>query len=132
MLKITFTKQAQSYLKKREMLDKVLLLIVDDGGGKYSLRGGNCSFGSHFSLIWVKQKDKDYPLQLNNEQGIKVFTSKYDLALMGPNLVVDYQAGALSLNSDEGLLDGGMDIGNGPALLKANENVELRSDQKYC
>lgn len=132
MLKITFTKQARTYLRKREMLNKILLLIVDDGGGKYSVRGGNCSFGSHFSLIWINHKDKDYPLQLENEQGIKVFTSKYDLALMGANLLVDYKAGALSLHSDEGLLDGGMDIGNGPVLLKANQNVKLGSDQDHC
>lgn len=132
MLKITFTKEAKTYLQKREMLNKILLLIVDDGGGKYSIRGGNCSFGSHFSLIWVEQKDKDYPLQLKNDQGIQVFTSKYDLALMAPNMTVDYQAGSLSLHSDEGLLDGGMDVGNGPALLRANQNATLKSNQEKC
>lgn len=132
MFKITFTKQAKIYLQKRGMLNKILLLIVDDGGGKYSIKGGNCSFGSHFSLIWVEQKDQDYPVQLRNDQGIKIFTSKYDLALMAANLVVDYQSGALSLNSDEGLLDGSMDVGNGPALLKANQNATIKSNQEKC
>lgn len=36
-------------------------------------------------------------------------------------MVMDYNAGSLSLSSDEGLLDGSVDIGNGAALLKANK-----------
>lgn len=40
MLKISFTKEALSYLKRRELNDKILILIADDGGGKYSIKGG--------------------------------------------------------------------------------------------
>ena len=34
MLKITFTDNALDYLKRREIADKTLILITDDGGGK--------------------------------------------------------------------------------------------------
>lgn len=132
MLKITFTDQALDYLKRREIANKVLILITDDGGGKYSIKGGGCSIGSHFSIIWVEQKDADYPVQLENDQGLKIYTSKYDMALMGPNMVMDYAAGSLNLRSDEGILDGGVDVGNGAALIKANKNVAMTDVEWRC
>ncbi|MCT0165043.1 iron-sulfur cluster biosynthesis family protein [Lactobacillus helveticus] len=132
MLKITFTDQALDYLKRRKIANKVLILITDDGGGKYSIKGGGCSIGSHFSIIWVEQKDADYPVQLENDQGLKIYTSKYDMALMGPNMVMDYAAGNLNLRSDEGILDGGVDVGNGAALIKANKNVAMTDVEWRC
>lgn len=56
---------------------------------------------------------------------MKIYTSDFDKTMLGPNMVMDYNAGSLSLSSDEGLLDGGVDIGNGAALLKANKNVQM-------
>ena len=97
MLKITFTDNALDYLKRREIADKTLILITDDGGGKYSIKGGGCSIGSHFSIIWVDQVDPDYPVELENDQGLKIYTSKYDMTMMGPNMVMDYDAGSLNL-----------------------------------
>ncbi|MGO3576320.1 MAG: iron-sulfur cluster biosynthesis family protein [Lactobacillus helveticus] len=132
MLKVTFTDQALDYLKRRKIANKVLILITDDGGGKYSIKGGGCSIGSHFSIIWVEQKDADYPVQLENDQGLKIYTSKYDMALMGPNMVMDYAAGSLNLRSDEGILDGGVDVGNGAALIKANKNVAMTDVEWRC
>lgn len=132
MLKITFSDQALNYLKQKELIDQPLILIADDGGGKYSMHGGACSIGAHFSLIWVKQPDPDYPLQLKNEQGLKIYTSKYDETVMGPNLKVDYKNGTLNLRDDEGWLDGGVEIGNGPALLKANQEAKIGKDSWSC
>ena len=132
MLKITFTDSALDYLKRREIADKILILITDDGGGKYSIKGGNCSIGSHLSIIWVDQTDPDYPVKLENDQGLKIYTSKYDMTLMGPNMVMDYNAGSLNLRSDEGILDGGVEIGNGAALIKANKNVKMTGVEWRC
>ena len=132
MLKITFTDQALDYLKRREIANKVLILITDDGGGKYSIKGGGCSIGSHFSIIWIEQKDAEYPVQLKNDQGLKIYTSKYDMALMGQNMVMDYAAGSLNLRSDEGILDGGVDVGNGAALIKANKTVAMTDVEWRC
>ena len=124
MLKITFTDNALDYLKRREIADKTLILITDDGGG--------CSIGSHFSIIWVDQVDPDYPVELENDQGLKIYTSKYDMTMMGPNMVMDYDAGSLNLRSDEGILDGGVEIGNGAALIKANKNVKMGAVEWRC
>ena len=115
-MKITFTDKALDYLKRREILNKILILIADDGGGKYSIKGGGCAIGSHFSIIYVDKVDPDYPIKFENNQGINIYTSKYDTTMMGPNLVVDYANASLNLKSDEGLLDGGVDIGNGDLL----------------
>ena len=132
MLKITFTDKAMDYLKRREIADKTLILITDDGGGKYSIKGGGCSIGSHLSIIWVDQVDPDYPVELENDQGLKIYTSKYDMTMMGPNMVMDYDAGSLNLRSDEGILDGGVEIGNGAALIKANKNVKMGAVEWRC
>ena len=132
MLKITFTDKAMDYLKRREIADKTLILITDDGGGKYSIKGGGCSIGSHFAIIWVDQVDPDYPVELENDQGLKIYTSKYDMTMMGPNMVMDYDAGSLNLRSDEGILDGGVEIGNGAALIKANKNVKMGAVEWRC
>lgn len=131
-MKITFTEKALDYLKRREISDKILILITDDGGGKYSIQGGGCSIGSHFSLIWVDQIDSDYPVKLENSQDLTVYTSKYDQALMGPNMIMDYAAGSLNLRCDEGILDGGVEIGNGAALIKANKNVKMGAVEWRC
>ena len=51
-MKITFTDKALDYLKRREILNKILILIADDGGGKYSIKGGGCAipwFGARAS-----------------------------------------------------------------------------------
>ena len=125
MLNIKFTDNAVDYLKRREILDKILILITDDGGGKYSIQGGSCSMGAHLSIIWLDKVDPDYPVKIANEQNVKIYTSDFDKTMLGPNMVMDYNAGSLSLSSDEGLLDGSVDIGNGAALLKANKNVQM-------
>ena len=132
MLKITFTDNALDYLKRREIEDKTLILITVDGGGKYSIKGCGCSIGAHFSIIWVDQVDPDYPVELENDQGLKIYTSKYDMTMMGPNMVMDYDAGSLNLRSDEGILDGGVEIGNGAALIKANKNVKMGAVEWRC
>lgn len=131
-MKITFTDKAIDYLKRREILNKVLILIADDGGGKYSIKGGGCAIGSHFSIIYVDKVDPDYPIKFENNQGINIYTSKYDTTMMGPNLVVGYANASLNLKSDEGLLDGGVDIGNGAELIKAQKNVKMTGVEWRC
>lgn len=123
MAKIKFTNAAIDYLQRREIADKILILITDDAGGKYSINGGSCSMGMHYSIIWVNSKDPDYPEKLENEQNIKIFSSDYDLTMLGNDLVLDYKNAALMLKNDSGLLDGGVEIGNGEKLLEANYHV---------
>lgn len=51
MLNIKFTDNAVDYLKRREILDKILILITDDGGGKYSIQGGSAVWEHIFQLF---------------------------------------------------------------------------------
>lgn len=124
MAKITFKPAALDYLKCREVLGHPLLLIVDDGGGKYSIHGGACSIGASFSIIKLDKPDKDYPEILQNDEGVEIYTSKYDLAILEDNLVLDYVNAGLQLKNDSQMLDGSVNIGDGPALLKANYHVD--------
>ena len=98
----------------------------------HSIKGGGCAIGSHFSIIYVDKVDPDYPIKFENNQGINIYTSKYDTTMMGPNLVVDYANASLNLKSDEGLLDGGVDIGNGAELIKAQKNVKMTGVEWRC
>ncbi|MCI1290503.1 MAG: iron-sulfur cluster biosynthesis family protein [Lactobacillus sp.] len=131
MAHIKFTQAALAELKKRGLLSHPLLLIADDGGGKYSLAGGSCSIGASFSIIKLSKLDPDYPEVLENEAGVELYTSKYDLTLLEDNLVMDYVNGGLLLKNDSGLLDGAMRIGDGDRLLAANHAVQ-QTGVKNC
>lgn len=131
MTHIKFTQSALAQLKKRGLLAHPLLLIADDGGGKYSLAGGSCSIGASFSIIKLSQPDPDYPEKIDNEAGIDLYTSNYDLTFLDDNLVMDYANSGLMLKNDSGLLDGAMRIGDGDKLLAANQAAK-QTGVKNC
>lgn len=131
MTEIRITDAAFNYLSKKGVADSKLILIADDGGGKYSLQGGSCSIGDRFSLIKVAAADPDYLVELTNNKGLALYTSDYDLALMDAGLVLDFQNGGLALKCDAGLLDSGVQIGDGDKLLAANKHVEMDGN-KNC
>ena len=123
MAKIKFTQRALDYLKRRGLAGHPLLLICDDEGGKYSIKGGACSMG--WSIIKLDHPDKDYPVVLHNNEGVEIYTSDYDLAELQDNLHLDYVNCGLELKNDSQLLNGSVMIGDGPALLKANYHVVM-------
>ena len=131
MARIKFTASALDYLKRREVLGHPMLLIVDDGGGKYSIHGGSCSIGANFSIIKLDRPDKDYPEKLDNDEGVEIYTSQYDLTELQDNLVLDYKDYSLQLKNDSQMLDGAVSIRDGPALLKANHNVVM-TESRNC
>ena len=61
-------------MKKKHLDQKTLLLITDDGGGRYSLQGGACSIGTKFTLIVLDQPDSDYQVKLENDAGLDLYT----------------------------------------------------------
>lgn len=131
MAKIKFTKNALNYLKRREVLGHPLLLICDDAGGKYSINGGSCSMGMHYSLIKLDKADKDYPVVLHNDKNVEIYTSDYDLIELGENLNLDYINAGLQLKNDAQLLDGSVMIGNGPKIIAANQHQDF-TETKNC
>lgn len=124
MAKIKFTQAALDYLKRRGILGDPLLLICDDAGGKYSILGGSCNMGMSYSIIRLDHPDKDYPRVLQNDEGVEIYSSDYDLTMLQDNLHLDYINCGLELKNDGGLLDGAVQIGDGPSLLEANYHVK--------
>lgn len=84
-------------MKKKHLDQKTLLLITDDGGGRYSLQGGACSIGTKFTLIVLDQPDSDYQVKLENDAGLDLYTSDYDMIFFASGLAMDFQNGRSAL-----------------------------------
>lgn len=107
-------------MKKKHLDQKTLLLITDDGGGRYSLQGGACSIGTKFTLIVLDQPDSDYQVKLENVAGLDLYTSDYDMIFFASGLAMDFQNGAISIKDDaHAYLDGSVRIANGADVLAA-------------
>ncbi|WP_179394778.1 iron-sulfur cluster biosynthesis family protein [Lacticaseibacillus absianus] len=119
MAKIQLSPAFVALMRRKGLDKKTLLLITDDGGGKYSLQGGACSIGTKFTLIVRAAPDPDYSVPLVNSAGLALFTSDYDLIFLGPGLAMDFAAGAIQIKDDAHLLDSGVRIADGEAVLAA-------------
>ncbi|QEA52754.1 iron-sulfur cluster biosynthesis family protein [Loigolactobacillus coryniformis] len=109
-------------IQAKHLADKQLILITDDGGGKYSLHGGACTIGTKFTLISLDHPDPAYPVKLENEQQLHLWTSTYDLLFLNPGVAMDYRDGRISIKDNAHLLDSAVQIADGAAVLAAFEN----------
>ena len=125
MEKIKLSPELVDYLKEKKLADKTLLLITDDAGGKYSIGGGACSIGGKFSLIEADELEPQYDIQLENEAGIKLFTSKYDLNFLGTGLAMDIRNGAIRLKNDSQLLDSFVGLSSTKKIMAAFDNKDI-------
>ncbi|WP_412989204.1 iron-sulfur cluster biosynthesis family protein [Pediococcus siamensis] len=121
MLDLKITDSAMALLKRKKIADKTLLLVTDDGGGKYSLQGGACSIGAKFSIVALDDFDPEYPLSLKNNFELNLYTSKYDTRFFSTGLELDVTNARISLKDHTGLLDSNVLIANGKAILAAFE-----------
>lgn len=116
-------KLSQSFvdlMKKKHFDQKILLLIADDGGGRYSLQGGACSIGTKFTLIVLDEPDPDYQVKLENDAGLQLYTSDYDMIFFASGLAMDFKQGAISIKDDaHAYLDGSVRIAKGSDVLAA-------------
>ncbi|GEO69286.1 iron-sulfur cluster biosynthesis family protein [Levilactobacillus acidifarinae] len=72
MAQIKLTPAFMAVLDRKHLAAKDLVLIADDGGGKYSLQGGACTIGTNFTLIVLDAPDPDYPVTIANDQGLNL------------------------------------------------------------
>ncbi len=121
MLKIKVTDSAIALLKRKNIADKILLLVTDDGGGKYSLQGGACSIGAKFSIVALDEIDPDYPLNIENDFELQLYTSDYDTRFLRPGLTLTVKNSRITLKDNTGLLDSNVRIANGQDILAAFE-----------
>lgn len=120
-----------SQMQVDRLTDKVLVLLADDGGGKYSLHGGACSIGTKFTLIVLDQPDADYDVKLMNDAGLNLYTSQYDLMFFNDGIAMDYHAGRIAIKDNAHLLDSAVQITKGEEVLAAFQQGVI-ADSKTC
>lgn len=119
MPKITLTPSFVALIQAKHLDEQVLVLIADDGGGKYSLQGGACTIGSRFTLITLDQPDPDYPVRLENVAGLQLYTSDYDLLFLEAGLTLDFVDHQIRLADNAHRFDDGVRIAKGQDVLAA-------------
>ncbi|MGY5339420.1 iron-sulfur cluster biosynthesis family protein [Levilactobacillus spicheri] len=119
MTQIKISDSMWALLQRKHLTDKDLVLIADDGGGKYSLHGGACTIGTQFTLIVLDQPDPDYAVKINNERGLRLWSSAYNLYFFDAGLTLDVQHHSILIKDDAHLLDSAVQIADGPAVLAA-------------
>ena len=119
MATIKLTDAFMDVLNQRQLTNKELVLVTDDGGGKYSTEGGACSLGANFTIIVLDQADPDYTVKLENDRGIHFWTSDYDMMFFESGLTLDYKNHNIEIRDDAHVLDNAVVVANGADVLAA-------------
>ena len=119
MAEIKVTRAFKQLMVDKHLADKTLLLIADDGGGRYSLQGGACTIGSNFTLIELDAPDPDYNVELVNDAGLHLYSSDYDLFFLEDGLTIDYRDFQIRLKDNAHWFDDGVRIARGADVLAA-------------
>ena len=123
MATIKLTDAFMDVLNQKQLTGKELVLVTDDGGGKYSIEGGACSLGANFTIIVLDQADPDYAVKLENDRGIHFWTSDYDMMFFESGLTLDYKNHNIEIRDDAHVLDNAVVIANGADVLAAGTTV---------
>ncbi|EIW13022.1 Fe-S cluster biosynthesis protein [Lactiplantibacillus plantarum EGD-AQ4] len=121
MTQIKISARLKALLAAKGFADKQLVLVTDDGGGKYSLHGGACSIGTKFTLIVLDQPDPEYDVAVDNNQQLALWTSAYDLIFFNDGIQMDYDQGRISIKDNAHMLDNAVQIAKGAEVLAAFE-----------
>ncbi|MBU7474201.1 MULTISPECIES: iron-sulfur cluster biosynthesis family protein [Lactiplantibacillus] len=121
MTQIKISARLKALLTAKGFADKQLVLVTDDGGGKYSLHGGACSIGTKFTLIVLDQSDPEYDVAVDNNQQLALWTSAYDLIFFNDGIQMDYDQGRISIKDNAHMLDNAVQIAKGAEVLAAFE-----------
>lgn len=121
MTQIKISARLKALLAAKDFADKQLVLVTDDGGGKYSLHGGACSIGTKFTLIVLDQPDPEYDVAVDNNQQLALWTSAYDLIFFNDGIQMDYDQGRISIKDNAHMLDNAVQIAKGAEVLAAFE-----------
>ncbi|AUH38127.1 iron-sulfur cluster biosynthesis family protein [Lactiplantibacillus plantarum] len=115
MTQIEISDRLKALLVAKGFDKKQLVLVTDDGGGKYSLHGGACSIGTKFTIIVLDQPDPEYNVTVVNDQGLALWTSTYDLIFFNDGIKMDYDQGRIAIK------DNAVQIAKGAEVLAAFE-----------
>ncbi|WP_125607169.1 iron-sulfur cluster biosynthesis family protein [Lapidilactobacillus bayanensis] len=109
-MEIKVKEAAETYLENKVTTDNVILLALNDGSNQFSNMGGTCSIGASFQFVIVDKMYAKYDVPIENNMGLKMFTSKDELAFLVDGLNVNYRNGFLSLADNSGIIDGAMTV----------------------
>ncbi|MEW4663572.1 iron-sulfur cluster biosynthesis family protein [Lactiplantibacillus plantarum] len=115
MTQIEISDRLKALLVAKGFDKKQLVLVTDDGGGKYSLHGGACSIGTKFTIIVLDQPDPEYNVTVVNNQSLALWTSTYDLIFFNDGIKMDYDQGRIAIK------DNAVQIAKGAEVLAAFE-----------
>ncbi|KRK72922.1 iron-sulfur cluster biosynthesis family protein [Lacticaseibacillus nasuensis] len=119
MAAITLTPAFVDLIQQKGLQAKTLILIADDGGGKYSLQGGACTIGSKFTLIIRNAPDPDYPVELTNDAGLHLYSSDYDLLFTESGLTLDFVNYQIRMKDDAHAFGDNIMLADGQEVLDA-------------
>ncbi|MCT0161854.1 iron-sulfur cluster biosynthesis family protein [Lactiplantibacillus pentosus] len=131
MTQIKISARLKALLTAKGFADRQLVLVTDDGGGKYSLHGGACSIGTKFTLIVLDQPDPEYDVAVDNNQQLALWTSAYDLIFFNDGIQMDYDQGRISIKDNAHMLDNAVQIAKGAEVLAAFEQG-IPADNLTC
>lgn len=103
-MQITITPEAKKLLDKYEKEKNIFLLTMNDGVNKYS-NMGSCASVLAFQIVVINHADPIYQIKLENSANLPIYTGKRELGMLGTGLKLKARNGALSLVSDEGVID---------------------------
>ena len=123
MVKMTISQDAINFLKNRGYDKHEIILIVE---------GGSCNIGMDYSLISLDtmKHDSRYSVKIENNADFEIYTSDYDLAFLGDNLVLDIHDTTLRLRNDSGILTGAVKIAKASFLAEQAKKGII--SQKNC
>lgn len=121
MTQIEISDRLKALLVAKGFDKKQLVLVTDDGGGKYSLHGGACSIGTKFTIIVLDQPDPEYNVTVVNNQSLALWTSTYDLIFFNDGIKMDYDQGRIAIKDNARMLDNAVQIAKGAEVLAAFE-----------
>ena len=126
MVKMTISQDAIDFLKNRSYNKHEILLIVDGGGGDYSIEGGSCNIGMDYSLISLDtmKHDPRYSVKIENNANFEIYMGNMTVKIL------DIHDTTLRLRNDSGILTGAVKIAKASFLAeRAKEGI---IDQKNC
>ncbi|PWG00757.1 iron-sulfur cluster biosynthesis family protein [Levilactobacillus bambusae] len=109
-MKLNIKDAAQERLATKIPAGSVVLLSVDDGSNKYSTVGGSCAIGDKFQLVILNQRDPDYPIEVENNAGLNLWTSTGETTYFDNGLTLNFRGNNLVLSDDGGILDSAVSI----------------------
>lgn len=123
-MQITVTPEAKRLLEKGHQNKAIYLLTMNDGVNKYS-NTGSCASVLAFQIVVLNHQDPVYQIKLENSANLPIYTGKRELGMLASGLKLKARNSALSLVSDEGVIDDTVIIKD---LTKDNNSFVLKQE----